>query len=172
MRLIYQADVFEEGMDRDYIWEVRHAGLLGLKYAVAVRKDLLDNDSTYATDMLENIVKAVVLGLQDEDDDVRAVSAATLIPISSNFVHKLPHRIPDVVNVLWDCLAVLKDDLTASTASVMDLLANLFSFQSVLDFMIQPKDERYKIPRRIDRGYPYTSEQTLLTHNDLLSATR
>ena len=145
MRLIYQADVFEEGMERDYIWEVRHAGLLGLKYAVAVRKDLLDNNSAYATEMLENVVKAVVLGLQDEDDDVRAVSASTLIPISSNFVNKLPHRIPDVVNVLWDCLAVLKDDLTASTASVMDLLANLFTFQSVLDFMIQPQDERYRM---------------------------
>ncbi|KAG0273471.1 TATA-binding protein-associated factor mot1 [Linnemannia exigua] len=145
MRLIYQADVFEEGMERDYIWEVRHAGLLGLKYAVAVRKDLLDNDSAYATEMLENVVNAVVLGLQDEDDDVRAVSAATLIPISSNFVHKLPHRIPDVVNVLWDCLAVLKDDLTASTASVMDLLANLFGFQSVLDFMIQPKDDSVRV---------------------------
>lgn len=142
MRLIYQNDVFEEGMERDYIWEVRHAGLLGLKYAVAVRRDLLDNDSEYATDMLENVVKAVVLGLQDEDDDVRAVSASTLIPISSNFVTKLPARIPEVVNVLWDCLAVLKDDLTASTASVMDLLAKLFTFQSVLDYMIHPEDER------------------------------
>ncbi|KAF9189260.1 TATA-binding protein-associated factor mot1 [Haplosporangium sp. Z 11] len=155
MRLIYQNDVFEEGMDRDCIWEVRHAGLLGLKYAVAVRRDLIDNDSIYATDMLENVVKAVVLGLQDEDDDVRAVSAATLIPISSNFVNKLPDRIPDVVNVLWDCLAVLKDDLTASTASVMDLLAKLFSFQSVLDFMIQPKDESHQLVNLIPRLNPF-----------------
>ncbi|KAF9923701.1 TATA-binding protein-associated factor mot1 [Linnemannia zychae] len=155
MRLIYQIDVFEEGMERDYIWEVRHAGLLGLKYAVAVRKDLLDNDSAYAIDMLENVVKAVVLGLQDEDDDVRAVSASTLIPISSDFVNKLPQRIPDVVNVLWDCLAVLKDDLTASTASVMDLLANLFSFQSVLDFMIQPKDESHALVNLIPRLNPF-----------------
>ena len=142
MRIIYQTDVFEDDVERDYIWEVRHAGLLGLKYAVAVRRDLLDNDSPYALEMLENVVKAVVLGLQDEDDDVRAVSASTLIPISSNFVNKLPERIPDVVTVLWDCLAVLKDDLTASTASVMDLLAKLFTYQSVLDFMVHPKDER------------------------------
>lgn len=142
MRLIYQNDVFEESLEREYIWEVRHAGMLGLKYAVAVRRDLLDNDSVYAAEMLENVVNAVVLGLKDEDDDVRAVSASTLIPISSNFVSKLPQRIPDVVNVLWDCLAVLKDDLTASTASVMDLLAKLFSFQSVLDYMTQATDER------------------------------
>ncbi|KAF8933060.1 TATA-binding protein-associated factor mot1 [Dissophora ornata] len=155
MRLIYQSDVFEDGMERDYIWEVRHAGLLGLKYAVAVRRDLLDNDSTYATEMLENVVRAVVLGLKDEDDDVRAVSASTLIPISSNFVNKLPERIPDVINVLWDCLAVLKDDLTASTASVMDLLAKLFSFQSVLDFMIQPKDESHSLVNLIPRLNPF-----------------
>ncbi|KAF9987784.1 TATA-binding protein-associated factor mot1 [Modicella reniformis] len=155
MRLIYQNDIFEEGLERDCIWEVRHAGMLGLKYAVAVRRDLLDNDSAYAAEMLDNVVNAVVLGLKDEDDDVRAVSASTLIPISSNFVSKLPHRIPDVVNVLWDCLAVLKDDLTASTASVMDLLANLFSFQSVLDFMIQPTDESRSLVNLIPRLYPF-----------------
>ncbi|KAG0053998.1 TATA-binding protein-associated factor mot1 [Gryganskiella cystojenkinii] len=155
MRLIYQNDVFEEGREREYIWEVRHAGLLGLKYAVAVRRDLLDNDSEYATDMLENVVKAVVLGLQDEDDDVRAVSAATLIPISSNFVTKLPGRIPEVVNVLWDCLAVLKDDLTASTASVMDLLAKLFTFQSVLDYMIHPEDQSRALVNLIPRLNPF-----------------
>ncbi|KAG0366019.1 hypothetical protein BC939DRAFT_503250 [Gamsiella multidivaricata] len=155
MRLIYQNDVFEEGMDRDYIWEVRHAGLLGLKYAVAVRRDLLDNDTAYAAEMLENVVNAVVLGLKDEDDDVRAVSASTLIPISSNFVNKLPERIPDVVIVLWDCLAVLKDDLTASTASVMDLLAKLFTYQSVLDFMIQPRDESHSLVNLIPRLNPF-----------------
>ncbi|KAG0222703.1 TATA-binding protein-associated factor mot1 [Mortierella sp. GBA43] len=155
MRLIYQNDVFEDGQERDYIWEVRHAGLLGLKYAVAVRRDLLDNDTAYAAEMLENVVNAVVLGLKDEDDDVRAVSASTLIPISSNFVSKLPQRIPDVISVLWDCLAVLKDDLTASTASVMDLLAKLFSFQSVLDFMIQPKDESHSLANLIPRLYPF-----------------
>ncbi|KAF9571268.1 TATA-binding protein-associated factor mot1 [Mortierella alpina] len=155
MRIIYQTDVFEDDVERDYIWEVRHAGLLGLKYAVAVRRDLLDNDSPYALEMLENVVKAVVLGLQDEDDDVRAVSASTLIPISSNFVNKLPDRIPDVVTVLWDCLAVLKDDLTASTASVMDLLAKLFTYQSVLDFMIQPKDESHALVHLIPRLNPF-----------------
>ncbi|KAF8977691.1 TATA-binding protein-associated factor mot1 [Entomortierella lignicola] len=155
MRLIYQNDVFEEGVERDYIWEVRHAGLLGLKYAVAVKKDILDDDSIYAAHMLENVVNAVVLGLKDEDDDVRAVSASTLIPISSNFVNKLPERIPDVVNILWDCLAVLKDDLTASTASVMDLLANLFSFQRVLDSMLHAKDESHTLVNLIPRLNPF-----------------
>lgn len=42
-------------------------------------------------------------------------------------------------------LAVLKDDLSASTASVMDLLAKLFTFQSVLDYMVQSTDEKYDL---------------------------
>ncbi|KAG0345016.1 TATA-binding protein-associated factor mot1 [Podila humilis] len=155
LRLIYQNDVFEEGLERDYIWEARHAGMLGLKYAVAVRKDLLDNNSMAATELLETVVQAVVLGLQDQDDDVRAVSASTLVPISANFVEKLPQRIPDVVNVLWDCLAVLKDDLTASTASVMDLLAKLFTFQEVLDYMVQTTDERHSLINLIPRLNPF-----------------
>ncbi|KAI1306108.1 TATA-binding protein-associated factor mot1 [Mortierella claussenii] len=155
MRLIYQNDVFDDPTEREYIWEVRHAGLLGLKYAVAVRRDLLDTDSEYGAEMLESVVNAVILGLGDEDDDVRAVSASTLIPISSNFVHKLPHRIPDVLNVLWDCLAVLKDDLTSSTASVMDLLAKLFGFQSVLDSMVHTQEGGHSLANLIPRLNPF-----------------
>ncbi|KAG0251256.1 TATA-binding protein-associated factor mot1 [Actinomortierella ambigua] len=155
MRLIYQSDVFEDSMDRDYIWEVRHAGMLGLKYAVAVRRDLLETGTQEANVMLEAVVQAVVLGLQDEDDDVRSVSASTLIPIASNFVEALPAKIPEVVNVLWDCLAVLKDDLSASTASVMDLLAKLFTFQSVLDYMVKSADESHSLVKLIPRLNPF-----------------
>ncbi|KAG0242090.1 TATA-binding protein-associated factor mot1 [Actinomortierella wolfii] len=155
MRLIYQNDVFEDSMERDYIWEVRHAGMLGLKYAVAVRRDLLEKGSQESKAMLEDVVRAVVLGLQDEDDDVRSVSASTLIPIAANFVETLPVKIPEVVNVLWDCLAVLKDDLSASTASVMDLLAKLFTFQSVLDYMVRSTDENHSLVKLIPRLNPF-----------------
>ncbi len=29
--------------ERNHVWEVRHAGLLGIKYEVAVRSDIFDN---------------------------------------------------------------------------------------------------------------------------------
>ncbi|CAG8788787.1 25064_t:CDS:10, partial [Racocetra persica] len=75
LQMIYQTDV--QG-DKPSIWEVRHAGMLGLKYAVAVRKDLVNT-------ILDGTVGAVILGLKDSDDDVRAVAASILIPIAEHF---------------------------------------------------------------------------------------
>jgi TATA-binding protein-associated factor len=41
------------------VWQVRHAGLLGLKYEVAVRNDLIENEGL---DVLRGVVDAAVLG--------------------------------------------------------------------------------------------------------------
>jgi len=43
-----------------YAWQVRHAGLLGLKYEVAVRNDLIENEE--GLDVLRDVVDAAVLG--------------------------------------------------------------------------------------------------------------
>ena len=105
--------------------------MLGLKYLVAVRTDILIKDP----DLIDGVVTAVMKGLGDFDDDVRAVSAATLIPIASEFISLRPEAVDGLVDVVWDCLTHLKDDLSASTGSVMDLLAKLCSFPQVLDTM-------------------------------------
>lgn len=111
------------------IWEVRHAGLLGLKYTVAVRKDLVEM-------LVEGTTGAVILGLRDHDDDVRAVSAATLLPITAEFVRmSTTDRVRDVITTLWDCLVDLKDDLTASTGAVMDLIAKMFEQPGVMEIV-------------------------------------
>ncbi|KAL0076434.1 hypothetical protein J3Q64DRAFT_1852898 [Phycomyces blakesleeanus] len=111
------------------IWEVRHAGLLGLKYAVAVRKDLVEM-------LVEGTTGAVILGLRDHDDDVRAVSAATLLPITAEFVRmSTEDRVSNVITTLWDCLIDLKDDLTASTGAVMDLIAKMFEQPGVMEIV-------------------------------------
>jgi TATA-binding protein-associated factor len=57
-----------------HVWEVRHAGLLGIKYEVAVRSDLFtaspvkeensDVDSS-GREILRGVVDAAVLGLVD-----------------------------------------------------------------------------------------------------------
>ncbi|KAG2462576.1 BTAF1 factor, partial [Polypterus senegalus] len=60
-------------------WEVRHGGLLGIKYALAVRKDMIKS-------LLPKVLPAVTEGLQDLDDDVRAVAAASLIPVVEGLV--------------------------------------------------------------------------------------
>ncbi|CAJ0832129.1 8775_t:CDS:10 [Entrophospora sp. SA101] len=70
------------------------------------------------------------------DDDVRAVAASILVPIADYFVTNSSNKIPELVNVLWDCLKDLKDDLTASTASVMDLLASTSNINHSLSTLI------------------------------------
>ncbi|KAJ1984823.1 TATA-binding protein-associated factor mot1 [Dimargaris cristalligena] len=110
------------------IWDVRYAGLLGLKYLVAVRQDLADQ-------LLVGTVGAVHLGLQDSDDDVRAVSAATLIPMVDVLVTQLTAVVPGICRVLWDGLLELKDDLTPSIASVMELVSKLYRYEPVCALM-------------------------------------
>lgn len=56
---------------KHYVWEVRHAGLLGIKYEVAVRADLVEDQSvkhedddglSSGKDVLRGVVDAAVLG--------------------------------------------------------------------------------------------------------------
>ncbi|RKP10325.1 hypothetical protein THASP1DRAFT_11354, partial [Thamnocephalis sphaerospora] len=119
MRLVHQPTASEK------VWQVRHAGLLGLKYAVAVRVDCVDS-------WIQDTVDAAIIGLADLDDDVRAVSAGVLIPVVDQFVARCSDRLLEVVRVLWNGLRDVKDDLSSSIASVMDLAARMFSFDVVL----------------------------------------
>ncbi|KAK7901214.1 hypothetical protein WMY93_017983 [Mugilogobius chulae] len=110
-------------------WEVRHGGLLGIKYALAVRQDLIST-------LLPRVLPAITVGLQDLDDDVRAVAAAALIPVVDGLVQLLPAKVPFIVNTLWDALLDL-DDLTASTNSIMTMLSLLLTYPQVRQSSMQ-----------------------------------
>ncbi|XP_068183061.1 TATA-binding protein-associated factor 172 [Antennarius striatus] len=110
-------------------WEARHGGLLGIKYALAVRQDLISV-------LLPRVLPAVTVGLQDLDDDVRAVAASALIPVVEGLVLLLPSKVPFIVNTLWDALLDL-DDLTASTNSIMTLLSSLLVYPQVRQCSMQ-----------------------------------
>ncbi|KAM9476591.1 TATA-binding protein-associated factor 172 isoform 2-T2 [Clarias gariepinus] len=110
-------------------WEVRHGGLLGIKYALAIRQDLISQ-------LLPRVLPAITEGLQDLDDDVRAVAAAALIPVVEGLVQLQPAKVPFIVNTLWDALLEL-DDLTASTNSIMTLLSSLLTYPQVLQCSMQ-----------------------------------
>ncbi|XP_078440415.1 ROOT GROWTH DEFECTIVE 3 isoform X2 [Wolffia australiana] len=100
-------------------WEIRHGSLLGIKYLVAVRQDMLQ-------DLLGYVLPACKIGLEDPDDDVRAVAAEALIPAASSLVSLKKGILHPVITLLWDILLYL-DDLNPSTSSVMNLLAELYS---------------------------------------------
>uniref|UniRef100_A0A8C5MZY2 B-TFIID TATA-box binding protein associated factor 1 n=1 Tax=Leptobrachium leishanense TaxID=445787 RepID=A0A8C5MZY2_9ANUR len=110
-------------------WEVRHGGLLGIKYALAVRQDLIKA-------LLPKVLPAVTEGLQDLDDDVRAVAAASLVPVVDSLVKLQFKQVPFILSTLWDALQEL-DDLTASTNSIMTLLSSLLTYPQVQQCNIQ-----------------------------------
>ncbi|KAG0705295.1 hypothetical protein DFH29DRAFT_1031866 [Suillus ampliporus] len=123
--------------DGSHVWEVRHAGLLGIKYEVAVRSDLFETAGDTGKVILEDVVDAAVLGLSDPDDDVRAVAASCLLPIAGHLVEQLPESLDRVLLVLWNCLRGMKDDLSSSVGAVMDLLGKLVTYSKVIDILAQ-----------------------------------
>lgn len=125
-RLVMQKDA--ENMS---VWQVCQGGMIGLRYLVAVRNDLLLEDAM----LMDGVLAAVIKGLSDFDDDVRAISAATLIPVAKEFVEMRPNALEGLINQVWSCLSNLQDDLSASTGFIMDLLAKLCSFPQVLSAM-------------------------------------
>lgn len=110
------------------IWEATHGGLLGVRYFVSIKTDFL-----LSNDLLADVVKIVLYGLNQPDDDVQSVAAAILSPITNEFV-KLDTPIVDLVlSTIWSSLTHLNDDLSSSVGSVMDLLAKLCKHTEVLD---------------------------------------
>ncbi|KAL0947465.1 hypothetical protein HGRIS_013571 [Hohenbuehelia grisea] len=133
-----------------HIWEVRHAGLLGIKYEVAVRSDLFEAEdapvkqegsdfSGSGKEILKDVVDAAVLGLGDRDDDVRSVAASCLLPVAQHLVTQLPESLEQVLLVLWHCLSDMKDDLSSSVGAVMDLLGKLVSYEKVIEILANDK---------------------------------
>ncbi|KAM4054666.1 hypothetical protein HRG_005490 [Hirsutella rhossiliensis] len=135
------------------IWAVCHGGMVGLRYVVAIRKDLLLQDG----DMIDGIIRAVMKGLGDMDDDVRSVSAATLIPMAKEFVMMRPAALEALTNIVWESLSNLGDDLSASTGRIMDLLATLCGFPEVLEAMktSAAQDEERSFTLLVPRLYPF-----------------
>ena len=106
-------------LQQHHEWKVRHGGLLGVKYLVAVRRDLI------AT-LLPELLPVICAGLQDTSDDVRAAAAEALAPVSGDLVKLHFENVSNVVRILWDTLIEL-DDLTVSTSSILTLLASVLT---------------------------------------------
>ncbi|KAH8815811.1 putative helicase mot1 [Xylogone sp. PMI_703] len=152
-RILYRM-VMQEDLNLDKpVWAICHGGMIGLRYLVAVRNDLLLKDN----DMIDGVIRAVMKGLGDWDDDVRSVSAATLIPIAKEFVNLRPEALDGLINIVWECLSNLGDDLSASTGQIMDLLAKLCSFPEVLEAMKSnaARDPEKSFALLVPRLYPF-----------------
>ncbi|XP_021726401.1 TATA-binding protein-associated factor BTAF1-like [Chenopodium quinoa] len=109
-------------------WEIRHGSLLGIKYLIAVRREMM-------SDLLGFVLPACKSGLEDPDDDVRAVAADALIPTASSIVANMNQFLHPIVMLLWDILLDL-DDLSPSTSSVMNLLAEFYTYAGLTGNML------------------------------------
>ncbi|SCV74101.1 BQ2448_6533 [Microbotryum intermedium] len=146
-----------------YAWQVRHSGLLGLTYLVTVKGDMLRIKAEPAEDvkptaspevvqptataLLKEVIDAALLGLRDGDDDVRSAAAATLVSVSDALVASFPVELATVVEVLWECLGDLKDDLSSSVGGVMNLLASLLGYPPVLALVTAGRPLADLVPR-------------------------
>lgn len=135
------------------MWETCHGGMLGLRYLVSVRSDIVTRDAKY----FDGLIECVMHGLGESDDDVQAMAAATMLPIASDFVKQRPQLISTLLDVVWDCLSDLKDDLSASIGNLMDLLAKLCSFPEVLAFIKEryAEDDLESFSMLVPRLYPF-----------------
>lgn len=66
-------------------------------------------------DLLGQVLPACKAGLEDPDDDVRAVAAEALLPSAAAIVSQNGPTLHSVVMLLWDILLDL-DDLSPSTS--------------------------------------------------------
>ncbi|CAK4028869.1 TATA-binding -associated factor MOT1 [Lecanosticta acicola] len=130
-RILYRLVMQKDLKVSRRIWHACHGGMIGMRYLVAIRTDLLLQDRS----LMDGVLECVIKGLTDQDDDVRSVSAATLIPVAQEFVNVRVDELNHLISVVWECLSSLSDDLSASTGPVMDLLAKLCSFPEVLAAM-------------------------------------
>lgn len=151
------SDSGSEVTSAPYVWEVRHAGLLGLKYEVAVRPDFVTQVEEGEGKLLVNVVEAALLGLADNDDDVRGTSAACLSPIADVLAKELSdNELKNLLRVLWDCFSISHDDLGTSVGSIMELLGKLLTTRRVIDLYASVEaGSDQSITHLIPRLYPY-----------------
>ncbi|KAK4541751.1 TATA-binding protein-associated factor mot1 [Oleoguttula mirabilis] len=152
-RILYRLVMQKDLKVSKRIWHASHGGMIGMRYLVAVRTDLLFQDRS----LMDGVLECVIKGLGDPDDDVRSVSAATLIPVAQELVTFRCSELSNLISVVWECLSSLSDDLSASTGSVMDLLAKLCSFPEVLDAMKSnaETDPDQSFDELVPRLYPF-----------------
>jgi TATA-binding protein-associated factor len=140
-------------------WEAKHGGLLGLRYFVSIKPDLLLNNNNMLLDTA-NIVLNCLRGNPndiDRDDDVQTVAASILLPITKQFVTLQKDLLKELLSVLWGCLVDLKDDLAAATGSVMDLLGSLCSEEVVSNVLheMSVSSDDWNFSRLVPRLYPF-----------------
>jgi hypothetical protein len=108
-------------------WEVRHAGLLGLRCAVSTHVELVRPH-------VSCLISPLLAALSDADDDVIAVAAEVVLPIASDVARVQLQDTAKVLDLVWDLLESL-DDLSASLACLLQLLSAFYIIPEVAEVL-------------------------------------
>ena len=128
-------------------WEVRHGGLLGLRYLLSVREDL-------TKEILPAALQPIMRGLLDTEDYVRYVAADALLPVCGTLTEVFVDKVPSLLALLWDTLLAL-DDLTVSTSSVLQLLSQLCLTSPVLGLLKEGQLKGEPLSKLVPRLWPF-----------------
>ncbi|KAF2668852.1 putative TBP associated factor [Microthyrium microscopicum] len=152
----------------DQIWQPRHGALSGMRYLVSTRDDLLQKSPK----IMDGVLECTMRGLENVDDDIRSVSAATLIPIAKDIVSNRLSTLDNLILIVWNSLTDLTDDLTASTGNIMDFLAKLCSFPEVLEAMQRNalQDEELSFANLVPRLFPFLRHTITTVRSSVLRA--
>ncbi len=136
-------------------WEIRHSGILVLKYLVAA---LNTRDERETIKIILNMTfENVLLCISDLDDDVRQVATQTLVPISKELTGFLDNQQSEqLMKVLIDVLLII-DDLSTSSTSIMGLLCDLLKYESNLKIFLNLFD----LNEFLKRLCPYIKQNNL-----------
>lgn len=104
-------------------WEIRHGGVLGLKYSLNVL------EKEHVNQVIQHIFDAIFKCLGDNSDDVSAEAAAALVPVKDLLLTTIPEKTPKLIKFLWEHLVDL-DELRSSTSNIILLLASLITTSS------------------------------------------
>lgn len=143
-------------------WEARHAGLLGLRYAVLNRPNLMQN---YATSLIQPLLSA----LEDEDDDVIAVAAETILPLARQVASNLDAT-GLILDKIWELLQSL-DDLAASISCLLALMKALYQVPEVAEVRLIRQSVSLLFPL-FRHGVPMVRQAVVETVSSLLAVGR
>ena len=149
-------------------WEIRHSGILTLKYVIAT----LEKSDSCLEVILRLTFDNITNCIKDSDDDVRQVASQSLIPICER-LNEILKRVKPVANececliqILVDVLSDI-DDLATSCTSIMILLSNLLKNEQNSKFLFSNTNLLNALLQRV---YPFLQHNNLIVKQTTLNA--
>lgn len=126
-------------VEPNHIQDVRYAGLLGVKYEVVVRNDLVKDYAPSGRQVPQGVVQGALPGLNNAADDIRSVASLACDwerAISTNTYQKSRAVMP----ALRGCMAGVTDDSSSTVGRCHGTLANSLHKRSAIFWQTPHRD--------------------------------